>query len=92
VCYSSNYDVPAVIRSSCNLKWSLRCKTRFKKLDTPHLRKKIIFGTVFLALSVFLAIGSFIMINTPYGLILVFSLSFACVLIGGLLGLIGALS
>ncbi len=64
-------------------------KTRFKKLDTPHLKKKIIFGTVFLGLSIILAIGSSIMIYTPYGLIFVFSLSLACVLVGGILGLIG---
>ncbi len=64
-------------------------KTRFKKLNTPYLRKKIIFGTIFLGLSLILAIGSFIMINTPFGLIFVFFLSLACVLTGGILGLIG---
>ena len=64
-------------------------KTRFKKLNTPHLIKKIIFGTIFFILSIPLAIFSYYFIITEIGLILVLIFSLGCVLCGTILGLIG---
>ena len=64
-------------------------KTRFKKLNTPHLIKKIIYGTIFFALSIPLAIFSFFAITSEIGLILVLIFSLGCVICGTILGLIG---
>jgi hypothetical protein len=64
-------------------------KTRFKKLNTPHLKKKIIFGTIFFVLSIPLAIFSFYFIFSVTGLILILIFSLGCVLCGTILGLIG---
>ncbi len=64
-------------------------KTRFKKLNTPHLIKKITFGTIFFALSIPLAIFSYYFITSEIGLILVLIFSLGCVLCGTILGLIG---
>ena len=63
--------------------------TRFKKLKTPHLIKKIIFGTIFLILSIILAIFSVLLIDTEMGIVLVFIFSLGCVVCGTILGLIG---
>lgn len=64
-------------------------KTRFKKVSTPYLKKKIIFGTIFLVLSTILAFISVFLTNEELFLIYTLILSLGCVLCGLILGLIG---
>lgn len=64
-------------------------KTRFKKLDTPYLKKKIIFGLIFLSVSIFITIISFFLQTVPEATIITFILSLIAVGSGGILGLIG---
>ena len=64
-------------------------KTRFKKLTTSHLKKKIAFGSIFLAFSIVIVFISAFLINTLPGLIIVLIFSFGCVVCGSILGLIG---
>ena len=71
------------------LSGALDGKTRFKKIKTPHLIKKITFGTIFFVLSIPLAIYSLYFINIEIGIILILIFSLGCMMCGGVLGLIG---
>lgn len=63
-------------------------KIRFKKLNTPHLKKKIIVGIIFLILS---WIQFIIVLSIPVDAVLIYLLfsNLGGVLCGGYLGLIG---
>lgn len=64
-------------------------KTRFKNVKKPHLQKKIIIGSVFIGVSVFLAIYVLIYRVSPENLVYILIISSICLLCGALLGKIG---
>ncbi|MBW1807479.1 MAG: rubrerythrin [Deltaproteobacteria bacterium] len=64
-------------------------KTRFKKLTTPYLLKKIIVGSVFLILSTVMAILMFVEDFEPDSFYLVFAMSVGCAICAVILGKIG---
>ena len=78
-----------IVTAGAILSGMLDGKTRFKKLKTPHLIKKIIIGTIFLGLSIVLAIISVLLISTEIGIALVLIFSLGCLICGTILGLIG---
>jgi len=64
-------------------------KTRFKKLTTPFLLRKIILGSVFLILSVAMAVLAFVEDSEPTLFYLILAFSVVCAICAALLGKIG---
>ena len=64
-------------------------KTRFKQVTTPHLVKKLIFGSIFVALSFILALVALLSGISEAELWIVLFLSLSCILCGGFLAKIG---
>lgn len=64
-------------------------KNRFKSLNTPYLKQKLLLGLIFLVLSSVLAAYAMIFGVALETLLFLLILSSACLLCGGLLGKIG---